>query len=84
MRNKDVVEQFLNRCKAYTLNLRSDGVRLMSYATCIAQFHNGLLIGNETKYSQTTSKHFNMVYPHVDILTTKLVPKGATSLVEYL
>lgn len=84
MRNKDVVSRFIDMYPARTLNLSSDGEKLFSYYTCIAQFHEGKLIGNATKYSKSTSTHFNMVFPYVTVVTTKPVPRGATSLVEYL
>lgn len=59
MKNKEVCEAFLNRESAIGSNLYSDGHKLFSYSTCIAEwedYYNRLYV-NSTKYSVTTSKH---------------------------
>lgn len=62
MTNKEIALAFIHRYEAYNLNLRTDGNKLMSYNTCIAQFlPNGALVVNRTYYSNTTSRHLNMV-----------------------
>lgn len=55
--NKDVAVAFLKheRHTSSTRNFHSDGVRLWSYNTVIAQWDGGRLIVNATKYSSTTS-----------------------------
>lgn len=60
--NKDVAVAFLQKQKhtSSTRNFHSDGVRLWSYNTVIAQWDGGRLIVNATKYSSTTSgKHMS-------------------------
>ena len=60
--NKDVALSFLyhTKLKSSTGNFYSDGVRLWSYNTVIAQWDGGRLIVNATKYSSTTSgKHMS-------------------------
>jgi hypothetical protein len=55
--NKDVAVSFLHHTKhtSSTKNFHSDGVRLWSYNTVIAQWDGDRLIVNATKYSSTTS-----------------------------
>lgn len=53
--NKGVVEAFFNHQSAKSNNMRTDGVRLYSYATCMMEWNNGILYVNTTKYSVTTS-----------------------------
>ena len=58
MKNKEVIEKFLNRESAGGSNLYSDGCRLINYATTLAQWHDNYhLIVNNTKYSVSTSKN---------------------------
>lgn len=58
MKNKDVAVLFIAREKANGSNLTSDGTRLFSYNTCIAEFENiNKLYINKTKYSSSTSRH---------------------------
>lgn len=57
MRVNDVIKKFVkmgNRCSAS--NLVNTGDRLIHYSTTIAQYHNGVLYFNRTKYSHSTSK----------------------------
>lgn len=62
MRNVDVVKEFIRGNGAYGSNLRSTGDKLFSYSTCIAQFIDGTLYINTTRYSVTTSKHRYYIY----------------------
>ena len=60
--NKDVALSFLyqTKLKSSTGNFYSDGFRLWSYNTVIAQWDGDRLIVNATKYSMTTSaKHMS-------------------------
>lgn len=57
MKNKEVVEAFLSGDVATGSNLRSTGYKLFSYRTCIAEWYDGYLLINITRYSNTTSKH---------------------------
>lgn len=61
--NASVVESFLKLEENSSGNLISTGRRLISYQTTIAQWSEDLLsiIVNETYYSQTTSKHRNLL-----------------------
>ena len=63
MRNIEVIKQFLNKSSgnSYTGNLISDGVKLFSYNTCIAEWTDSLLLVNVTKYSRSTSRIQNML-----------------------
>ena len=64
MRNEDVIKSFIHKVEAisYNGNLRSTGDRLFSYNTCIAEhLDNGDTAINITKYSNTTSRHQNML-----------------------
>lgn len=65
MRNKEVVEQFVNYriASSGNGNLTSTGDRLYSYATCIAEWvaYPHKIIVNATKYSTTTSCHQGML-----------------------
>lgn len=63
MRNIEVIKQFLNKSSGNsdTKNLISDGVKLFSYNTCIAEWTDSLLLVNVTKYSKSTSRIQNML-----------------------
>lgn len=61
IKNKEVIEAFLDKQVACAGHLYSDGNRLMSYNTCIAQWDCDFIIVNMTYYSTTTSRHRNMV-----------------------
>lgn len=56
MTNEEVVQRFFERRSGKSLNMRTDGIRLFSYHTCMAEWCNGTLYINTTKYSVTTSK----------------------------
>ena len=63
MRNIEVIKQFLNKSSGNsdTGNLISDGVKLFSYNTCIAEWTDSLLLVNVTKYSKSTSRIQSML-----------------------
>lgn len=63
MRNIEVIKQFLNMSSgnSYTGNLTSDGVKLFSYNTCIAEWTDDLVLFNVTKYSRSTSRIQSMM-----------------------
>lgn len=84
MRNRDVVKLFLKHLSADSDNLHSNGKKLFSYSTCIAQWIGSRLIGNKTKYSTTSSKHLNYVKPFINIWTNKDVPRSETDLLNYI
>lgn len=62
MKNKEVVYHFISRNIANSANLISTGNRLISYNTCIAEWYtSNILLINETYYSNTTSRHLNLL-----------------------
>lgn len=63
MRNIEVIKQFLNKSSGNsdTGNLISDGVKLINYTTCIAEWTDSLLLVNVTKYSKSTSRIQSML-----------------------
>lgn len=63
MRNIEVIKFFIKRvpAKSWTGNTRSTGEKLFSYNTCIAEWINGYLFVNITKYSSSTSRIQNML-----------------------
>lgn len=88
--NEKVVECFIQHKYAQSRNLKSTGVKLYSFDTCIAQWYakDGIII-NKTKYSQTTSKHqylLNYLLKDVDnitIIEVNDIPKDEISLYAY-
>lgn len=65
--NRDVINAFMNHqtLNSSTQNCRTDGNKLWSYRTVIAQWHQGKVIINTTKYSPTTSgKHMSPLKNH--------------------
>ena len=92
MTNEKVCKAFLRGESARSLNMHTDGVKLFSYYTVIAQWSNKkpafTLLINETKYSSTTSKQMNYLTRNMqtwlDALCLKRVPMGAQDLEVYL
>ena len=83
--NKQVAEAWANGKRARSASMYSDGVRLYSYFTCIAERWNGETIFNATRYSVTTScKHYH-ARNAVAIATKEVkdVPIGTHSLVRF-
>lgn len=71
--NDDVVYNFMRRLPAYTRHLESRWDKLFSYNTCIAEFYDGVLLVNKEKYSQTTSRHTNLIYYNSKVADYKIV-----------
>lgn len=84
MKNKEVANAFLAKIIGSSLHMYSDGNKLFSYYTCIAQHTNMGIIGNATKYSSTTSKHLGFIRRYIDLWTTMDVPRGTRTLIDYL
>jgi len=88
--NTEVVESFIQHKYAQNRNLKSTGVKLYSYDTCIAEWYvkDGLII-NKTKYSKATLKHqylLNYLLKNIDdilILEVNNIPKDEISLYSY-
>ena len=67
MKNKDVIELFLQKKKANGSNLHSDGYRLINYNTTLAEWYSEfILLVNDTKYSVSTSKNQNWLKYTID------------------
>lgn len=67
MKNELIVMMFIARCSARNTNLKSDGNRLFSYNTCIAEFSEITeLYVNKTKYSRSTSKHQSLLFKYLE------------------
>lgn len=75
MRNIKVIKQFLNKSSGNsdTKNLISDGVRLFSYNTCIAEWTDDFVLFNVTKYSRSTSRIQSMILSELKKLIHKSV-----------
>lgn len=84
MRNSEVAKSFLSHIKADNLHLHATPTKLFSYYTCIAEFINGILVGNSTKYSVTSSRHLGYIRSYVDVWTTIPVPMGIMSLKDFV
>lgn len=85
--NQRVIDSFLRKEINSSGHLMSDGKRLISYQTCIAQYTSlGDLLVNMTSYSVTTSKHRNMLLRsshYYNIIKLDNIPRGAENLLEY-
>lgn len=75
MKNIEVIKQFLNKSSgnSYTGNLISDGVKLFSYNTCIAEWADDFVLFNVTKYSRSTSRIQSMILRELKTLIHKSV-----------
>lgn len=92
MKNKDIVLEFLEQNKAgrSSQSLTSSGDKLYSYATVIAQWYEGKLYINNTKYSQTTSRHQSLLLRHAEnrvgrsrmIILDRHFDRGTDNLIE--
>lgn len=59
MTNNQVVWAFINGNSGKSLNMRTDGIKLWSYSTVVAQWIDGKIVKNARKYSVTTSKQLS-------------------------
>lgn len=84
LKNKEVAHNFLWGIESSNTNLHGIGNKLFSYNTVIAQWEDGILIGNNTKYSVSTSKHSSYIKHRIDVYTSKRVPIGCKDLIEYI
>lgn len=71
MKNREVVEMFVRGIKDHkgTKNLHIKGGRLVNYYTTLAQWENGKLYINETKYSLSTSRIQSVLKAEVSGMT---------------
>jgi hypothetical protein len=85
MTNEKVVNAFLKRLEEYSLNMTSTGEKLYSYSTVVAQWIDGEVVFNATKYSRTTSKQTSILrYDKSLKQTTQYVPFNTSDLRQYL
>jgi len=89
MKNKDVIELFLQKKKANGSNLRSDGKRLINYHTTLAEWYSDFyLLVNNTRYSVSTSRNQyylkNVVDNNSNIIPIPInsVPMGTINLTD--
>ena len=61
-------------------NYFDTGRQVFSYQTCILERHDGLIIGNITYYSHTTSRHQGKAGSRLADLRLDDVPQGTTDL----
>ena len=85
MSNCEVIKRFCEGRKGGSANLRTDGNRLINYYTCIAEWCDGVLYFNETKYSVSTSKiqtwcRYEFESRGLQYLSVKGVSMGTMSL----
>lgn len=75
MRNIEVIKQFLNKSSGNsdTGNLISDGVKLINYNTCIAEWTDDFVLFNIAKYSRSTSRIQSMILRELKKLIHKSV-----------
>ena len=83
--NVSVIESFLKLEENSSGNLISTGRRLISYQTTIAQWSEDFLsiIVNETYYSQTTSRHRNLLKrmnKHIPMIYVDGIVRGEIDL----
>lgn len=88
MKNKEVVDNFISRNIANSTNLISTGDRLISYNTCIAEWYtSNILLMNETYYSNTTSRHLNILKrnlpSYIQYLTVSNISRNTDKIESY-
>ncbi len=84
-KNSDIINAFLNKKQANNgrNSLHTDGNRLYSYSTCIAEHYSDGIVINVSKYSKTTSDHLKelqKVNPYIKLKVNNL-PLGIKYLV---
>ena len=87
MTNKEVCNAFVNKTNGQSGSMRTDGVKIYSYNTCIGEWVDGKIIINASKYSVTTSKQQHYLRGAASykgyVETTKHVPMGSGLLRGY-
>lgn len=88
MKNIEVIKAFINQEAGDSLNIHSNGEKLFSYDTCIAEWYKGLLVINKTRYSVTTSKHqtylLRWIPSYIKVIELKAIPKNTSSLKKFM
>ena len=96
--NREVAEAFVLGNPSANANMTSTGDRIFSYSTCIAEsflnrYNEICFVVNDTRYSNTTTRHRNYVYDEIHKLLLKGfivivkrvddVPRGTQTLKQY-
>lgn len=91
MKNIHVIEAFSDRLNARTTNLNSNGNYLVNYSTVLAQYDDGCIIVNMTKYSKSTSTIQNKLLERLTfdygknyLVIVDNVPMNARNLQDYV
>lgn len=91
LKNLTVIEGFLFRKPCKSENLTSTGDKLFTYDTCLAQWTDSYLIINMTRYSTSSSSHFNILWALCCKYLKKherecvdSVPKNTKDLLDYV
>lgn len=85
MKNEDVIKAFIHReiAKSNSGNVLSTGNKLYSYRTCIAEYNDGNLYVNLTKYSITTSRHQSLLLRNVqNYIPVQNIREGSRNLIK--
>ena len=92
--NENLINAFLNGETAENGSMSTNGTKLFSYATCIAQRVDDKILLNVCKYSVTTSKqqtmlrrrieHRGMSHRVVEVGTDKYIYRGASELTAHM
>jgi len=85
MNNNQVAQRFWDNSSkpAHTRSLFYEDGKLFSYSTCVLQRYGKHIIGNGTKYSQTTSCHQTTASVWRSDIILYDVPRGTTDLVAF-
>jgi hypothetical protein len=93
MTNREVANAFAKGISASTTNLWTNGAKIFSYSTLMAQrLPNGTIIVNACKYSNTTSHHQSYIRAALEAKGEKFtevgkgnyIPFGTYDLTSYL
>ena len=85
MTNSEVCRAFARGYVGHSSNMFTDGNKLFSYSTVIAEKINGAIVFNASKYSTTTSKQQTFALREfAPDFVVNGVSRGITSLVDYL
>ena len=85
MTNNQVADRFWEQHPkdGHSRSMFYEDGKLFSYGTCILQRVNGYVIGNGTRYSQTTSGHQSSASIYKADLVLHEVSRGVTDLKSY-
>jgi len=88
--NIELINIFISGKTAHNGSMSTDGTKLFSYATCIAQKTSEGILLNSCKYSTTTSKQQNYTRRELErrgcsyVEVEGYIRRGATDLTKYV